>query len=495
VRAAYDAATIRAAEQPLLDSLPEGTLMQRASVALARRCAALLGQVYGSHVVLLVGSGGNGGDALYAGAHLAARGARVAALLLTEQPLAPALDALRRAGGGIRSAGTDSDGELIRGADLVIDGMVGIGATGALREPMARLAQLLHSASATVVAVDVPSGVDASTGEVQGVAVHADVTVTFGAIKAGLLVDPGAEHAGLLECVDIGLALPAAAVYALDAEDVRDLLPAPQAESDKYRRGVVGIVAGSNAYPGAALLSVGGALMTGVGMVRFVGTYGPAHVVRLRRPEAVVTEIEAGDAEGMLAAGRVQAWVIGPGLGTDEAATRLVRAVLASEVPVLLDADAITIAAGDPARLSARTAPTLLTPHAGEFSRLTGRDRTEIEARRLEAVRAGAEALGVTILLKGSTTLVASPQGAIRVNTAATPYLATAGSGDVLSGVCGALLAGGLDPLDAGSVGAFVHGLAGVVASGVPPRPITATDITASIRAALSIPADLSDLP
>jgi hydroxyethylthiazole kinase-like uncharacterized protein yjeF len=484
MRPAYDAAAIRAAEQPLLDSLPDGTLMQRAATALARRCAEVLSPVYGSRVVLLVGSGGNGGDAMYAGARLARRGARVDALLLTESPFAPALAELREAGGRASQVGDDA-GAAIAGADLVVDGMVGIGAAGALREPMARIAAMLGESSATVVAVDVPSGVDASTGVVEGSAVRADVTVTFGAIKTGLLVDPGAEYAGLVERVEIGLDLPPSATTALDAADVAELVPAPSAESDKYRRGVVGIVAGSNEYPGAALLSVGGALMAGIGMVRFVGTYGPAHVVRLRRPEAVVTEIREGDADAMLAAGRVQAWVVGPGLGTDASARALVEAALATEVPVLLDAGAITIVANDPAMLAKRAGPTLLTPHSGELARLVSDDREAIEARRLESVRNAAHRLGATVLLKGSTTLVATPDGEVRINTAATPYLATAGSGDVLSGVCGALLAGGLGPLDAGSAGAFLHGLAGLIASGDVPGPITATEVVEAIPEAI----------
>jgi hydroxyethylthiazole kinase-like uncharacterized protein yjeF len=486
MRSAYDAAAVRAAEAPLLESLPDGTLMQRASFALARRCAALLNRVYGSRVVVLAGPGGNGGDALYAGALLAQRGARVDALLLTEQPLAPALDALRRAGGRSTAAGSDADADLLDRADLVIDGMVGIGASGRLRDPMARIAELVATTDSIVVAVDVPSGVNASTGEVEGVAVAADVTVTFGAIKVGLLVDPGAQHAGLVDCVDIGLTLPPAVVQSLDAADVRDLLPAPVAESDKYRRGVLGVVAGSDTYPGAADLVVGGALAAGIGMVRFVSTAGPAAAVRAAHPEAIVTEIAAGDGGALLSAGRVQAWVVGPGLGTDDKATELVRAVLSTDLPVLLDADAITIVAAHPDLVRGRSAPTLLTPHAGEFARLFGGDRTDVEARRLTVARDAATAFGVTVLLKGSSTVVAAPDGIARVNTASTPYLATAGSGDVLAGVCGALLAGGLDPLDAGSAGAFVHGLAGLLASGSPGHPISATDIVGNISAALA---------
>jgi ADP-dependent NAD(P)H-hydrate dehydratase / NAD(P)H-hydrate epimerase len=485
VRHAYDVATVRAAEEPLLSSLPEGTLMQRAAFALARRCAALLGGVYGARVVVLAGSGGNGGDALYAGARLAARGARVDALLLSESVLSPALAALRAAGGRASAAGRDSDAALMVDADLVIDGMVGIGATGALREPMARLASLLDSGSATVVAVDVPSGVDASTGEVAGVAVRADVTVTFGALKVGLVVEPGADHAGRVEVIDIGLNLPIARTTLLDATDVAALLPQPNGESDKYRRGVLGVVAGSDTYTGAAQLSVGGALATGVGMVRFVGVAHPAEMVRQRWPESVVTEVAAGDGAAVLDAGRVQAWVVGPGVGTDDDAGRFVEAVLGADVPVLIDADAITWLASHREALKGRTAPTLLTPHAGEFARLMGLERHDVEAHRLDHVRRAAAELGVTVLLKGSTTLVACRSGEVRVNSASTPYLATAGSGDVLSGVCGALLAGGLSAVDAGSAGAFVHGMAALLAAGTPPAAITSVDIADAIPAAI----------
>jgi ADP-dependent NAD(P)H-hydrate dehydratase / NAD(P)H-hydrate epimerase len=491
MRAAYDAAAVRAAEAPLLASLPDEALMQRAAFALARRCAELLGGVYGSRVVVLAGSGGNGGDALYAGARLAARGARVDALLLTDSVHAPALEAFGGSGGRARDAGGDADEALLDAADLVIDGMVGIGATGALREPMARLATLLvaetsaGSTPAMVVAVDVPSGVDASTGEIPGVAVRADVTVTFGALKVGLLVSPGAEHAGRVEVVDIGLTLPPPEVSVLDASDVAAVVLAPDSESDKYRRGVVGVVAGSDSYTGAAQLSVGGALATGVGMVRYVGAAHPAELVRQRWPEAVVTEVHRGDGAAVLDAGRVQAWVVGSGLGTDSQAGRIVEAVLGADVPVLVDADAITWLAAHRELLAGRQAPTLLTPHAGEFARLMDVERADVEAHRLDHARRAAAELGVTVLLKGSTTVVASPTGQVRVNTASTPYLATAGSGDVLSGICGALLAGGAGPLDAGSAGAFLHGLAGLFACGSPPASITAMDIVDALPAAV----------
>jgi hydroxyethylthiazole kinase-like uncharacterized protein yjeF len=483
MRSAYDADAVRAAEQPLLESLPDGTLMERAAAALARRCADLLRNCYGSRVVLLVGSGGNGGDALYAGARLARRGARVDALLVTGHALAPALDALHDAGGYSRLAA--DAGELVETADLVVDGMVGIGATGELRAPMAELARAVATSDALVVAVDVPSGVDASTGGVAGAAVRADMTVTFGALKPGLVISPGAEYAGRVELVEIGLDLPAATVTLLDADDVAALLPWPHGETDKYGRGVVGVVAGSDTYTGAAQLVVGGALAAGAGMVRYAGVAHPAEIVRHRWPEAVVTVVEPGDGAGIVAAGRVQAWVVGSGLGTDEQAGDVVEAVLGTDVPVLVDADAISWLAAHTSVLADRRAATLLTPHAGEFARLMDLERDDVEAYRLDHVRRAAESLGVTVLLKGTTTLVADPSGQVRVNSASTAYLATAGSGDTLSGICGTLLATGLSALDAGSAGAFLHGLAGLLASGSPASPIVAAQIADQVPAAI----------
>jgi hydroxyethylthiazole kinase-like uncharacterized protein yjeF len=467
MRAAYDVEQVRAAEEPLLKALPAGTLMQRAATALARRCAALLGSVYGARVVVIAGGGDNGGDALLAGTQLARRGAHVDIVSTTEPVNA---DKLQR---------------LLDNADLVIDGMVGIGARGGLRGEAAKVAEQLADVDAVVVAVDVPSGVDASTGEVAGVAVRADVTVTFGALKTGLVVAPGAEFAGAIEVVDIGLSLPDAEVTLLDAEDVARLLPSPGGETDKYRRGVVGVVTGSDRYTGAAVLAVGGALTAGAGMVRFAGVAHPAELVRQHWPEAVVTVVPPGDGAAVLDAGQVQSWVVGSGLGTDDAAADVVRAVLGADVPVVVDADAITVIGEHPEWLRARSAPTVLTPHAGEFARLTGADRNEVEARRLTLAREAVRDLGATDLLKGSTTVVADPSGVVRVNTADTPYLATAGSGDVLSGICGALLAGGLAPLDAASAAAFLHGMAGLVAESVPAAPIRALDLVTHLPAAI----------
>ncbi|MEV6052806.1 NAD(P)H-hydrate dehydratase [Streptomyces sp. NPDC052107] len=453
MRSAYSVETVRAAERALMARLPEGALMQRAAAGLAAACAELLGRVYGSRVVLLVGSGDNGGDALYAGARLARRGAGVTAVLLTpERAHTGGLAALRRAGGTVAPAGS-ADG-LIERADLVVDGIVGIGGKGGLRPEAEALAGIAARSRAAVVAVDLPSGIEADTGEVRGAAIRADLTVTFGTYKPGLLIDPGREYAGVVRLVGIGLELPAEPeLQALQHAEVARLLPVPAAESDKYRRGVVGIAAGSARYPGAAVLAVSGALRGGAGAVRYVGPAGEAVIARY--PETLVSD------RGPAKAGRVQAWVVGPGAGEDAVT---VAEVLGADVPVLIDADGLRLAERDAVR--GRTAPTLMTPHAGEAAALLGVRREEVEGARLAAVRELAAVYRATVLLKGSTTLVAEAGGgAVRMNATGTSWLATAGSGDVLSGLAGSLLASGLSALDAGSAAAYLHGLAGRFAS------------------------------
>ncbi|MDV7221420.1 NAD(P)H-hydrate dehydratase, partial [Streptomyces prunicolor] len=379
--------------------------------------------------------------------------------------------ALLRAGGRTVAAG-DAEETVLR-ADLVVDGILGIGGRGGLRPDAARLAALAGDSRGVVVAVDLPSGVEADSGEVRGAAVRADVTVTFGAHKPGLLIDPAREYAGAVRLVDIGLGgeLPdEAELEALQHADVARLLPVPGAESDKYRRGVVGIAAGSGRYPGAAVLAVAGALRGGAGAVRYVGPASDAVIARF--PEVLVSE------GGPLKAGRVQAWVVGPG-GGDDAST--VADVVTADVPVLIDADGLRLV--DPGAVRGRRAPTLMTPHAGEAAALLGVPRGEVEGARLESVRELAGRYGATVLLKGSTTLVAdSGGGAVRVNSTGTGWLATAGSGDVLSGLCGSLLAAGVSAFDAGSVGAYLHGLAGRLAADG--APVGAHDVAEAVRVA-----------
>ncbi|MGH3272858.1 MAG: NAD(P)H-hydrate dehydratase [Streptosporangiaceae bacterium] len=475
----------------MLASLPDGTLMNRAAAGLASVCAGLLDHVYGARVVVLAGSGDNGGDALFAGALLAGRGAVVTAIAAATRVHAAGAAALRCAGGTVLPAPDPGglDAAVLDRADLIIDGLLGIGGRGGLREPAATLAARTERAradGAIVVAVDLPSGVDADTGEVAGAAIRADVTVTMGTWKPGLLIDPGASHAGVAELIDIGLTdLAAPAVSALQSADVAALLPRPSAESDKYRRGVLGLLAGSQRYTGAAMLATGSAIHGGAGMVRLMSAQ-PALTAALGRWPEAVTAVADPDApaQSVEAAGRVQAWAAGPGMGTDDGAAGLLRAVLASNLPALVDADGITLLARH-RELLKRSAPTLITPHAGELARLTGADRGSIEARRLEHARAAAADLGVTVLLKGSTTVIAEPDGTVLVNSTGSSWLATAGSGDVLSGLAGALLAQGLPPLQAAAVAAYLHGLAGRLASRE--APIGAGDLIPALAAAVRV--------
>ena len=501
MRRAYQVAAVRAAERALMDRLPEGTLMGRAAAGLASVCASLLarhpGHVYGARVVVLAGSGDNGGDALYAGALLARRGAAVTAITAGPKAHAGGTAELRAAGGRV-TPDLAAAPDLIGCADLIVDGLLGIGGRGGLRDPFAGLAaaadQARRDGYGTVVAVDLPSGIDADTGAVDGPAVRADVTVTFGAIKPGLLIDPGAGHAGAVELIDIGLGpylTGEPAVVASQSEDIAGLLPRPGAESDKYRRGVLGLLAGSERFGGAVVLAAGGALRGGAGLVRVVTGSGAAAAVRQAWPEAVLT-VYPDDAGWDLigSVGRVQAWVAGPGMGTGQDAMARLAAILGTDLPVLVDADGLTILSQH-RDLLPRQAPTLITPHAGELARLLGTEAASIEAHRLEHARRAAAELGVTVLLKGSTTVVVGGTGGPAfVNPTGTPWLATAGSGDVLSGLAGSLLAQGLPPAEAGIAAAYLHGIAARLAAAGGSEhpgeaPIVAHDVITALPAAI----------
>ena len=460
---AHPVAAVRRAEEAAIAEVGEDRLMQRAAAGLAAEVARVLkerhGGVTGRRVALLVGGGNNGGDALWAGARLARRGADVHALPASDRLHAPGLGALRAAGG--RLVERDATAVLAR-ADVVVDGLLGIGGRAGLRGEAGRLVAAVPR-SASVVAVDLPSGVDPDTGLVPdsqpprpGSHVSADVTVTFGTAKPCLLVPPGAHAAGRVHLVDIGLDarhLGPPAVERLAPADAAALWPVPGREDDKYSRGVLGVVAGGAAYPGAAVLCAGAAVQAGAGMVRYVGPAAAADAVRARWPEVV-----AG-------AGRVQAWALGSGLDPDDVEqVGAAREVLASDEPCVVDAGALGLLPPSP-----RPAPTLLTPHAGELARLLAGHgdvhRSDVEQRPVEHARRAAAVTGATVLLKGAVTLVVPPDGPVRAQPAGPAWLATAGTGDVLAGVCGVLLAAGLAPADAGAVAVVAHGTAAALAS------------------------------
>ena len=468
----YSADVIRAAEAPLLASLPDGALMRRAAFGLARAITRELhtrtGGTAGRTVCAVVGSGDNGGDALWAATFLRRRGVSASAIVLNPDRVhRAALHAFTRSGG-------QRVENISAGTDLVIDGVVGISASGSLRPDAAAVFADVEAAGIPVVAVDLPSGVDVHTGASDGPHVHAALTVTFGGYKP--------VHAlgdcGRVELVDIGLSLRDSDVRSMERADVGARWPLPGPHDDKYTQGVTGVMAGSSTYPGAAILCTGAAVAATSGMVRYAGT-AAAEVVS-HWPEVIATPSAS-------AAGRVQAWVVGPGLGTDQAGATALWFALDTDLPVIVDADALTILAAHPGVLAGRRAPTVLTPHAGEFARLAGHPPG---ADRVGAARRLADSFGATVLLKGNVTVVAEPgAGAVYLNRAGQSWAATAGSGDVLSGVIGTLLAAGLSPGEAAAMAAYVHAhAAGLAAADPGPRaaPTSASGILRHLRSSIA---------
>ncbi len=451
--AAYTVEQIRAAESVALQGDRDDLLMKRAAYEVAAVVLDRLDFVVGRSAVLLVGPGNNGGDALFAGMTLRRRGMAVTAILLDGQRAHPAgCQALVRAGGRLLPAAESSADKVIASADVIIDGLLGLAARPPLRAGVVTLVEKANAAVALKVSVDLPTGIDPDSGHLDDAAFAADVTVTFGGMKVGLLV--AESHVGQIVVADLGFRPEGAQVFAMTDLDVRGHLADPGDDDDKFSGGVPGIVAGSARYPGAAILSVGGAVNTRPGMVRYAGPQ--ATTVVTRWPEVVA----GADPESV---GRVQAWVAGPGMGTDDEAQAALRFVLAADEPVLVDADGLTMLADRMSLLGARRdRVTLLTPHAREFARLFP-DLDPVD--RLASVRAAAATSGATVLLKGHRTLIADPSGRVAVNTTGSSWLATAGSGDVLSGVIGSLLATGLPAWEAAAVGAHLHGRAGERAS------------------------------
>ncbi|MEE1620507.1 bifunctional ADP-dependent NAD(P)H-hydrate dehydratase/NAD(P)H-hydrate epimerase [Zafaria sp. Z1313] len=422
---AWTGTRIREAEKPLLERGEGPALMRRAAHGLAVHTARLLvqrrGGVYGARVVGLIGPGNNGGDGLYALAELARRGAACGALLIRGTAHAEALEAYRGAGGRILTV------QMIpAGTEVVVDAVLGTGARGGIDLPTV-------PAGAALVACDLPSGVDADTGGADGNVLAADLTVTFGGLKTGLAVGPGHLAAGRIEVVDIGLGphLGNPELQVVELADVCAAVPRPQPGDHKYTRGVLGLVAGSSRYPGAAVLSATAAVNTGLGLLR-IAAGGSQDAVLRAVPEAVPL-VREGD--------RVQAWAVGPGIGDDACQIRRVRVALESGLPIVVDASALDVVEPGDGRWNA-----ILTPHAGEASRLLRKagfavDRHGVESDPLKWARVVSRLYGSAVLLKGPTTVCASPDGTTHVFRGGSSRLATAGSGDVLTGVLGAVMA------------------------------------------------------
>ena len=459
--------------------IPVALLMERAGLAVARAAASLAGGAYGRRAVVVCGKGNNGGDGLVAARHLARSGMAVEAFLPDaelREPAAGNLRALERAGIPARPF---DDGGLRRSlerADVAVDAIFGIGFRGAAELPYAAAIEALNDAPATVVAVDIPSGVEGDTGAHHGPAVAADVTVAMGAPKLGDVLFPGASLAGVLEVADIGFPedLLRSDLWLIEGDDGRAWLPRRDPDTHKRRTGVVLVVAGSRRMTGAPRLVVEGAYRAGAGLVTLAVPEGILRAVQAGPPEGTFLPLPEGPA-GSIAEGafevlaqeldRFDAVAVGPGLSTDEETQAFVhRLVLESPIPLVIDADAINAFAGRSGDLAGRSAGALITPHAGEFARLFGMPASEVADDPVGLVRKAAAETGCVTLLKGSRTLIAARDGQVRINPSGTSVLATGGTGDVLTGAIAAMAARGLALFDAASVGAFVHGLAGRIA-------------------------------
>ena len=440
---AATADAVRELERRTMITVGDDALMQRAAAGLAAVLVAELrrraGHLYGTAVTLLVGPGNNGGDALFAGARLAARGVRVRAVRCLGRPHQRGAEALVAAGAPVLDL--PAEGRLSGPVTLVVDGVLGIGGRPGLPEDVARLARAVEDAGWPVVAVDLPSGVDADTGGAPGAAFRAVRTVTFGLHKPCHLLEPARSRCGRVDLVDIGLGPNPQRddrwLHGLEEDDLVRDWPYPGASSDKYARGVVGVDAGSDEYPGAGLLATIGAVHAGAGMVRFLGADGPADLVGRRLPNVVFSP------------GRVQAHLLGSGWGDRPDGAEVVAAALDTGLPTVLDADGLRF-------LPERVPSTwLLTPHAGELARLLDRERGWVEADPRRAVLAATEQTGATVLLKGASQLVATPDHPeVGVAVPGPAWTAQAGSGDVLGGICATLLAAGLPAWQAGLLGA-----------------------------------------
>jgi NAD(P)H-hydrate epimerase len=480
----YSADEMRALDSRAIEELgiPGAVLMERAGLAAAHELLARYPQA--RRVAVVCGAGNNGGDGFVVARHLQSAGLEVSTHLVG-QAARLAIDArgnleiARQLGIPLeRNPPSSRLRAALRRSDVVVDALFGTGFTGAPRAAAAAAIEELNRASAPVVALDVPSGVDASDGTVAGACVTAQVTITFHGPKAGLVIAPGARHAGDVVVADIGippqLERPAAA--GLASHDLLDLVPRRGAQSTKYRAGAVLVVGGAPGMAGAPVLAGRAALRAGAG------------IAWLAVPESVAASIGTGSSElmvrplpgGLEMAERAGAVVVGPGLGRDAPAGDLARRLARRHRgAVVIDADGLFALGGDLEQLARRRVPAVLTPHAGELARLLETTADEVERVRLSSVRAAARRANAVVLLKGADTLIAAPGGERAVVSVSTAHgLATAGTGDVLSGVIGSLLARGLDPLTAAAAGAVAHARAGArAAEQLGPDGIIAGDV------------------
>jgi hydroxyethylthiazole kinase-like uncharacterized protein yjeF len=476
--------------------VPSLDLMERAGEGLARVIAQW---APAGRVAVVCGKGNNGGDGLVAARLLRQSGREVEVLAVwpAEWLQGDAQEQVRRLPGDPPAV---FDAARLDGAHVLVDAVLGTGSTGAPREPAADVIEAMNAAKAPIVAADIPSGVDASTGEVAGAAIRAVATATFHRAKPGLWIRPGKGHAGEVEVIDIGIprGAPAKPELGLIGDGVLADVPRRSSESTKFSSGNVFVIGGSDGLTGAPTMAALAAMRAGAG---YVTVGAPAHLeatFSVRLLEAMMIGLPSEDGAltaeavepALKAIRRADAVVLGPGLGRTLGAQAFAREMFERiDVPLVIDADGLNALAGVfPEDLPQRRWPTILTPHAGELGRLLDVESGAVEAHRLEHARAAAATSRAIVVLKGDDTLVCSPNGRVAISRGGAPALATAGTGDVLSGVTGAMLAKRLPSAHAACAAVFAHLRAGRLAAAPHgPDGVIASDVIEHLPAALSV--------
>lgn len=484
-------------------------LMENAGASVARQVGSVLGDVAGKKVCVFAGKGNNGGDGFVAARHLFNEGAKVKVFLICEETAVSGdaqanLYILKQMGIDVMAIVSDRDWDRVKiaanFADCLVDALVGTGFRGELHDDLARMVDIINRAGKRIIAVDIPSGVYADTGQVRNMAVKADYTVTFGLPKPGLLLYPGADYAGQLIIANISLPpsllastqiRQSAATTAL----VKQIMPRRPTFAHKGSCGHVGVVAGSQGYTGAAALTASAALKTGAGLVT-LGIGASLHnIMEVKLTEVMTKPLPeiGGGAISLKAVPYIfdmithsDVLAIGPGLGRAEETANAIREIVRGcDKPLVIDADGLYALAGHTDMLHDLESLAVLTPHPGEMARLMGLTPMQVNQDKIAVARKAAHDWGSIVVLKGAATVVAYPDGEVYINSTGNAGMATGGTGDVLTGVIASLLAQGLSSHDAAVAGVYLHGLAGDIAARAGQIGMTAGDVVRALPAAI----------
>ena len=487
--------------------IPSLLLMENAALSVFIAAEEMLGDINGKRVVVIAGPGNNGGDGFAVARHLHNNGADIFIAYFGDRDKAKGdalinIEITEKMGLPIEPL---KDAETLQdclvNTDLIIDALLGTGIQGEVRPLYAEVISGINSSGVPVLSVDIPSGVNADTGEICRTAVFADVTVTFALPKIGLFTYPGAERVGDLIVADISIPAEAledndSQVYVLDERIARSYWPVRRPDSNKGTFGNLAIVAGSVGMTGAATLSAEGALRIGTGLVTVAVPQSLNDIMEVKLTEAMTIPVKEGKSRAFGHASLEQVFeiiskrdavVIGPGFGRNEdTITFTLELIRGLTRPAIIDADALFAISTDIDVLKQRAAPIIITPHPGEMANLLGTTVADVQSNRLEVARTFASEYNIVVVLKGAGTVIASPTGDAYINTTGSPGMATGGTGDVLSGMIGGLLAQGLEPFNAAAVGVYLHGLAGeIVAEELGEAAMIASDLANSISEAV----------